>query len=101
MQSVAIIKHGNIFQYVLLSHIACLVASPLHPFLFQATKEAFYAKGLWQDLKQDSKEAWEEGKQVPGKVWERTKEGAGEVWETMKEGGNAISRDVRKTVRGE
>ncbi|RLJ16461.1 hypothetical protein DJ030_17075 [bacterium endosymbiont of Escarpia laminata] len=51
--------------------------------------EDISAKELWQDLKHDSKAAWKETKQVPGKVWEGTKEG-----------GNAISRDVKKTVKG-
>ena len=35
----AVIKHGNIFQYVLLGRITCLVASPLHTLLLQGAEE--------------------------------------------------------------
>jgi len=41
MKSLAVIKHGNIFQYILLCFMACLVVTPLHSLLLQATKKAF------------------------------------------------------------
>ena len=41
MQSIGIVKHGNILQYVLLSFRPGLIVSPLHAFLFQTSKEAF------------------------------------------------------------
>ncbi len=41
MKSLRVIKHGDVFQYVLLRFIASLVVLPLHLFLFQATEKAF------------------------------------------------------------
>ena len=35
MKSLAVIKHGNVFQYV----VPCLVVLPLNTFLLQASKE--------------------------------------------------------------
>ncbi len=41
MQSLVVIKHGDILQNVLLCFIAGLVMSPLATFLLEAAKEAF------------------------------------------------------------
>ena len=41
MKSLSVIKHGDVFQYVLLGVIASLVVLPLHLLLLQAAKEAF------------------------------------------------------------
>jgi hypothetical protein len=40
MQSLAVIKHGDILQYILLCFIPGLVVSPLATFPFEATKKA-------------------------------------------------------------
>jgi hypothetical protein len=41
MQSLVVIKHGDILQNVLLCFIAGLVMPPLAAFLLEAAKEAF------------------------------------------------------------
>lgn len=41
MQSMAVIKHGNIVQHILLSCITGLVVAPMDSFLFEATEKAF------------------------------------------------------------
>jgi hypothetical protein len=41
MQSTAVVKHGDIVQYILLGFITSLVVSPLYPLLLQAAEEAF------------------------------------------------------------
>lgn len=49
MESLKVIKHGDVFQYVLLCLTSSLVVLPLHLFLLQAAKEALndrvYPKG--------------------------------------------------------
>ena len=40
MESLKVIKHGDVFQYVLLCLTSSLVVLPLHLFLLQAAKEA-------------------------------------------------------------
>ena len=41
MESLTVIKHANIFQYILLRFMTSLVVLPLHTLLLQATKKAF------------------------------------------------------------
>ena len=41
VKAFAVIEHGNIFQYVLLCLVSCLVVSPLNTFLFQTAEETF------------------------------------------------------------
>jgi len=41
MQSLAVIKHSDILQYILLCSILGLVVSPLAAFLLEAAKETF------------------------------------------------------------
>ena len=41
MQPLDVIEHGNIFQDVLLSLVACLVVPPLNAFLLETIEKAF------------------------------------------------------------
>ena len=51
----AVIKHGDIIQYILLGFITCLIVLPLHPFLFQGAekkeKEVRLAIKLFKELR--------------------------------------------------
>jgi hypothetical protein len=42
MQSMTVVKHGDVVQYVLMRFTTCLIMPPLNPLLFQAAKEAFH-----------------------------------------------------------
>ena len=42
MQSVTVVKHGDVVQLVLMHFSTCLIIPPLNPLLFQAAKEALH-----------------------------------------------------------
>src|SRR5690606_17734844 len=42
MQTAAVVKHGDVIQYILLGFMAGLVTPPLNPLLLHAAEEAFY-----------------------------------------------------------